>query len=158
MKTRVISFNYKLTNSQGETLDSSEGGAPLSFLEGQGQIIPGLERQLSPLKKGEKKVIQVKAADAYGERDDRLVINMSRAELPNSGDLTVGDQFEADTQGGETQLLTVTALTPEQVTLDANHPLAGQDLTFDIEVMEIREATKEEMSHGHVHGPGGHHH
>ncbi len=154
MSQRVISFHYTLTNTRGETLDSSRGDHPLSFLEGAGQIIPGLETHLRTMQSGDKRKVHVKAADAYGPRDDSLVLEVERQKLPNKA-VKVGDQFRTNQYPTP---LTVTRLTDTHATLDANHPLAGQDLLFEVEITEVRAATAEELAHGHVHGPGGHHH
>jgi FKBP-type peptidyl-prolyl cis-trans isomerase SlyD len=154
MKQRVISFHYHLTNSAGEQLDSSKGHDPLSYLEGVGQIIPGLEKEIAKLKVGDKKTIQVAAADAYGKMDQKKIVQVPADKLPKN--LKLGDQLQA--KGDHGMPLTVTQITETQVTLDANHPLAGMDLKFDVEITEIRDATEEEVSHGHAHGAGGHHH
>lgn len=147
MKPRVISFHYKLTNSRGDTLDSSFGQEPLSFLEGANQIIPGLESELVKLKVGEKSHITVAAEDAYGQRDESLIVEIERHRLP-PGQINVGDRFRSSQHPTP---LTVTKVTDTHITLDANHPLAGQDLTFDVEITGIRNATDEEIAHGHVH-------
>ena len=156
MSQRVLTFHYTLTDAKGTKLDSSVGQEPLTFLEGQGQIIPGLEDSLKTLQVGDKKRVQVPAAQAYGEREERFVVKVPRDKLP-AKDIKVGDQFQvsADPSG---RPLTIVALTDSEVTLDANHPLAGIDLTFDVEVVDIRDASTEELTHGHSHGPGGHGH
>jgi len=153
---RVVSFHYILRNAGGEVLDQSQKDQPLSFLEGAGQIIPGLESQLLMLKKGEKKDINVAAADAYGERDEKMVVKVTKDQLP-SKEIKIGDMF----RGGpdeDAPVFTVTEITGNHVIVDANHPLAGEDLSFAVEIAEIRAATQEEVAHGHAHGPGGHHH
>lgn len=155
MNQRVISFHYTLTNPSGEKLDSSEGSEPLMFMEGVGQIIPGLETQLAKLKVGDKKKINVKAADAYGLRDPKNVVTVPRDKMP-AKTIKVGDQFQSSQNHG--MPLTVTKVTDKDVTLDANHPLAGVDLTFDVHVTGLRDATAEELQHGHAHGGDGHHH
>lgn len=154
---KVVSFHYTLKDSKGTQLESSFGDEPMSYLEGVGQVIPGLEAALVGVNKGDKKSVSVKAADAYGEFEQELIVEVPRAQLPKK-DVVVGDQFHADSGGGHTQVVTVTKVTDDTVTVDGNHPLAGQDLNFDVEIMDIRDATKDEMSHGHAHGPGGHHH
>ena len=154
MKRKVISFHYTLTDPTGQTIDSSSGREPLTYMEGAGQIIPGLETELGKLKAGDKKKIGVKADDAYGQRDPQALIDVPREKLP-SQTVKVGDQFRSN----QSPLpLTVTKVTDTHVTLDANHPLAGVDLTFDVEITTIRDATEEELAHGHAHGPGGHSH
>jgi FKBP-type peptidyl-prolyl cis-trans isomerase SlyD len=155
MAPRVIGFHYTLTDTAGKELDSSQGAEPLYFMEGVGQIIPGLEAELKVLKVGDKRKIAVPAERAYGLRNQEHVLKVPRDKLPQ-GDIKVGDMFQ--TQDGHSPPLTVTVVTATHITLDANHPLAGIDLTFDIEIMEIRDATREEEAHGHAHGPGGHHH
>ena len=154
MKQRVISFHYTLTDPTGQTLDSSTGRPPLTFMEGVGQIIPGLETEIGKLKVGDQKKIEVKAAQAYGERDPQAIIEVPIERMPKQ-DIHVGEQFRANQHPTP---LTVTKVTATHATLDANHPLAGMDLTFAVEVTEIRDATDEELAHGHAHGPGDHHH
>jgi len=154
MSAKVFSFHYTLTNSAGQVLDSSEGREPLVFMAGAGQIIPGLETELVQLSVGDKKKVEVQAADAYGEHDPQKLIEVPLDKLPKEK-VEIGDQFQA---GGQHAPLTVTGLTETHATLDANHPLAGMNLTFDVEVTGVREATMEELAHGHAHGPGGHSH
>ena len=157
LNPRVVSFHYTLKNSSGEQLESSFGSEPLMFLEGVGQIIPGLEEAIKSLKAGDKKVITVKAAEAYGEVEPDMVVEVPKEKLPKK-DVEVGDRFHADAGDGHAQVVQVTKVTDTHVTIDGNHPLAGQDLTFEVEIDSTREATKEELSHGHAHGPGGHNH
>lgn len=145
MKQRIISFHYTLTDPQGQTLDTSANREPLSFLEGTGQIIPGLETQLGKLKTGDKQRLAVKAQDAYGLPDPAMIMEIPRNRLP-SEQVKVGDRFRS---GGHPTPLTVTKVTPTHVTLDANHPLAGMDLIFDVEVTGMREATEKELAGAH---------
>ena len=156
MSKRVISFHYTLTDVSGKVLDSSEGRGPLSFMEGAGQIIPGLESHLIALQKGDKRKIEVPAAVAYGLRDEEKVIKVPRTELPVK-EVKIGARFNGG-EDGHGPIFVVTELTATDVTLDANHFLAGIDLTFDVELTDIREATGEELSHGHAHGEHGHSH
>lgn len=156
MGARVISFHYKLTDSAGKELDSSADGEPLMFLEGVGQIISGLEAHLRTMNVGDKKHVIVKAKDAYGEKDPANIVEVPLEKMSTKG-IKVGDQLRAG-QGNHAPVVTAMKVTDTHVTLDGNHPLAGKDLTFAVEITEIREATEEELSHGHVHGPGGHHH
>ncbi len=157
LNPRVVSFHYTLTNAKGEKLESSFGNEPLMFLEGSGQIIPGLEEAIKALKTGDKKTITVPAAEAYGEVEPEMVVEVPKEKLPKK-DVAVGDQFHADAGDGHAQVVHVTKVTETHVTIDGNHPLAGQDLTFEVEIDSTREATQEELSHGHAHGPGGHNH
>ncbi len=156
MNPRVIAFHYTLTNRAGETLDSSRSSAPFQVMQGAKQIIVGLEEELFKMKVGDKKKVEVPAAKAYGVLNDRLKIKVGRDKLPE-GDIQVGTQFSTG-PGPGSPLFTVIKIEGAEVYLDGNHPLAGQDLTFDVEVMESREATAEEVQHGHAHGPDGHHH
>ena len=156
MSQRVISFHYKLTDPTGKLIDSSNGKPPLAYIEGAGAIIPGLERQLTGLKKGDKKIIQVPAAEAYGLKEEARKITVKREEIP-AKEVKVGDRFSGG-KDAHAPIYRVTQLTDTEVTLDGNHPLAGIDLTFDIDLTDIREATAEEMAHGHAHGEHGHAH
>ncbi len=156
MSHRVISFHYTLTNPSGEKLDSSNGGEPLTYMEGVGQIIPGLESALRALKVGDKKRFEIKAEQAYGPKDPKRVVEIPIGKFPTKN-VKIGDMFRANKEPNSPPL-TVTKVSPTHVTLDANHPLAGVDLTFDVEVTTIRDATAEEIAHGHAHGADGHHH
>lgn len=154
MPPHVVTFHYTLRDPQGQLLDTSEGGEPITYLEGAGQIIDGLEEQMRGVAAGTKSRLQVVAAKAYGVRDETQVQRVHRGLLPIEGELKIGDQFQA----GEDRFaptVTVVAIEGDEVLLDANHPLAGVDLTFDIEIVATRAATPEELAHGHVHGAGG---
>ncbi len=157
MAQKVVSFHYILKDSKGNVLESSHGDDPMSYLEGVGQIIPGLERALAGLGKGDKKSVHVPVADAYGEFDETLVVEVPREEIPKK-DVVIGDQFQAEDDAGDPRIVVVTEVTEKTVTVDGNHPLSGQDLNFDVEITDIREATQEELEHGHAHGPGDDHH
>lgn len=158
MKTRVVTFHYTLTDAKGNEIDSSRtAGEPMMFLENSGMIIPGLDTEIQKLKTGDKKVVKVGAAEAYGERDDQLIMKVARDRFPPKAQITVGDRFRAGTPEEPGPVFTVTHVSLEEITVDGNHPLAGMDLTFDVEIVETREATDEELQHGHAHGPGGHH-
>lgn len=154
---RVVSFHYTLRDPQGRVIDSSAGGEPITYLEGAGQIIDGLDAQLRTAVAGQKARVQVPAKQAYGERDPAQVQRVKRALLPVEGELKVGDQFQTDSDQFA-PVVTVQAVEGDEVLLDANHPLAGVDLTFDVEITAVREATPVELEHGHAHGAGGHCH
>jgi FKBP-type peptidyl-prolyl cis-trans isomerase SlyD len=156
-KHRVVSIHYTLTDDTGTVLDSSQGAEPLQYLEGAGNIIPGLEKEVSSMTVGQKKKVVVSAKEGYGEKQSELVIQVPRAQFPADLKLKVGDRFRTSSDH-HSPVFTVISTEGEQVTLDGNHPLAGKTLNFDVEVTEARDATLEEISHGHVHGPGGHHH
>jgi FKBP-type peptidyl-prolyl cis-trans isomerase SlyD len=153
----VVLIHYTLTNDAGKTLDSSAGGEPLAYLHGNGNLIAGLERELEGKQAGDKLSVKIAPADAYGEYDKALVQQVPRRSLKGVGNLHVGMQLHARSDHG-TRAVTVKQITGDMVTLDGNHPLAGQHLNFEVEIAEVRAATEEEMAHGHVHGPGGHHH
>jgi FKBP-type peptidyl-prolyl cis-trans isomerase SlyD len=150
---RVISINYTLTNSQNQILDSS-GSEPFSYLHGHQNIIPGLEKALDGKNQGDSFKISVPAADAYGKRDDRLITTVALDRFSGAGSVTPGMQFHAETPDGELQKVTVTKVEGDTVTIDANPPMAGMDLNFDVTVLDIREANEEELEHGHVHSHG----
>lgn len=157
MTKRVIGFHYTLTDKDGNQVDSSQGHAPLLFLEDSGQIIPGLEKEIIDLNVGDKKKVEVKANEAYGDIVQELVITVQKNQFPEGAVLNVGDQFQVNNDPGA-PIFTIKEIKDEEVTIDGNHPMAGKDLFFDIEITEKRNATDEEMAHGHAHGVGGHHH
>jgi FKBP-type peptidyl-prolyl cis-trans isomerase SlyD len=151
---RVVSFHYTLRDPSGRVLDSSAGGDPVVYLEGAGQVIDGLDEQLRLAGAGEKTRVNVPAKKAYGERDPAQVQRVKRALLPVEGELKVGDQFQTD-RDRFAPIVTVQAIEGDDVLLDANHPLAGVDLTFDVEIVAVREPTAAELEHGHAHGGEG---
>ena len=157
MKDKVVSIDYTLTDGDGNTLDTSEGRGPLAYLHGAGNIIPGLETALEGKTSGDAFKVTVPAADAYGERDPDLVQPVPRDRFPDGADIEVGSQFQAQTAAGA-RTITVVEVKDGEVVIDANHPLAGQSLTFAVEVVEVRDAEPAELQHGHPHGPGGHEH
>jgi FKBP-type peptidyl-prolyl cis-trans isomerase SlyD len=153
----VVSIHYTLTNDKNETLDSSAGGAPLVYLHGNGNLIPGLESALNGKEAGTKLSVKIAPADAYGEFDKNLIQKVPRRSFKGIANVKAGMQFQMQTSAGQ-RTVTVTNVQGDMVTVDGNHALAGQNLNFEVEVTEVREATEEELAHGHVHGPGGHHH
>lgn len=153
----VVAFHYTLTNDAGEVLDSSEGREPLTYLHGAGNIIPGLEKELEGRQNGDKLQVAVSPEEGYGETQPSLVQEVPRDAFQGVESVEPGMQFQAQTQGGPL-MVTVTNVEGDTVTVDGNHPLAGQKLNFDVEIAEVREATPEEKEHGHVHGEGGHQH
>jgi FKBP-type peptidyl-prolyl cis-trans isomerase SlyD len=155
---KVVLIHYTLTNDKGEVLDSSSGGEPLAYLHGQGNIIAGLEKALEGKQAGDKLDVKVAPAEGYGERDDKLVQQVPRRAFSGAQNVRPGMQFHAQTSQGHTRVVTVTGVVGDMVMVDGNHPLAGEHLNFAVEVTEVRDPSEEERSHGHVHGPGGHHH
>ncbi|MDR0450322.1 MAG: peptidylprolyl isomerase [Treponema sp.] len=165
-KDRVVAIDYTLTDDNNQVIDSSSGAEPLEYLHGHRNIIPGLERALEGMAAGDKLTLTVSAGDAYGERDEKLVMDVPLSRFDGVEQVEKGMQFEAQTPEGR-RVVTVTGVDGENVTLDGNHPLAGRDLNFDVTVKSVREAKAEELSHGHVHSHGhdhghssdhGHHH
>ncbi len=150
MSRNVVTFHYTLRDPQGRLLDTSAGGQPISYLEGAGQIIDGLDEALRGVAAGVKQRVEVRAAKAYGERDDTQVQRVLKALLPVEGDLKPGDQFKAG-EDAFAPIVTVVDVEGDEVVLDANHPLAGVDLVFDVEVIGVRAASAEELEHGHAH-------
>jgi len=153
----VVTFHYTLRDPSGRIIDSSSGGEPITYLEGAGQVIDGLDQGLRGTAAGTRRTLAVPAAQAYGAHDPAQVQRLPRAQIPFAGDIAVGDRFRTDTDP-HAPVVTVVAVDAESVTLDANHPLAGMDLSFDVEVLAVRDATDEERAHGHAHGPDGHAH
>lgn len=154
---KVVHIHYTLTNDEGEVLDTSSGRGPLAFIHGAGNIIPGLENALTGCSAGDKLQVAISPEDAYGLRDDSLVHMVPMSAFEGAGQIEPGMQVQAQSPEG-IQIFTVMDVTGEGVVLDGNHPMAGVPLNFDVEIAAVRDATQEELSHGHVHGPGGHHH
>ena len=153
----VVSLDYSLHLGDGEVVDTSSGGEPLTYLHGSGQIIPGLEKALAGLDVGEAKQLVVAPAEGYGERDPDNVQQITRDHFGDR-ELKKGDEFVAiDDQHNEIPVR-IEEVVGDKVTVDFNHPLAGKTLHFSVTIKEVREATAEELSHGHAHGGDGHHH
>jgi len=153
----VVTMHYTLTNDKGDVLDSSREAEPLAYLHGHGNIISGLEKALEGVEAGHKSKVTVAPAEGYGEKNDELVFEAERGQFPPDMKLAVGERVYAEGPHGPVSF-TIVELTDKGAKLDGNHPLAGQTLHFDVEIVSVREATKEETEHGHVHGAGGHHH
>jgi FKBP-type peptidyl-prolyl cis-trans isomerase SlyD len=154
---RVVTIHYTLKDDSGTVLDTSAGGEPLAYIQGHGNLVPGLEKALEGKQDGETLAVSLAPADGYGVRDEALVQRVPKRTLQGSGEIKKGMQFQARTKDGM-RLFTVTAVVGDMITLDGNHPLADQTLHFNVDVVGVREATSEELEHGHVHGAGGHHH
>ncbi len=156
-KDTVVSLDYTLTDGKGRTLDSSTGREPLVYLHGHQNIIPGLESELEGMSAGEQASVVVPPESGYGVRDDQLVQVVPASAFQGAGTIEPGMRFRAQGPAGQ-MVVTVTDVAGDKVTIDANHPLAGVELHFDVKVVDVRNATPEEVSHGHAHGVGGHHH
>lgn len=156
-KNRVVVLHYTVTDEQGNLLDTSSGRIPLSYLHGKGNIIPGLEQALVGRTAGEKLEVTIPPEQGYGLRNERMVQIIARSLFEEGLELTPGMRVQASGPQGA-RLVTIVRVERDFVTIDANHPLAGRTLLFSVEIAEVRKATHEEVSHGHVHGAGGHHH
>lgn len=147
----VVSIHYTLTDDQGSVIDSSANGEPLNFLAGAGNIIPGLERELEGCVVGDKKQVVVQPADGYGGYTQELVQTLPHEAFSGIDKIEPGMEFQAQTPSGQVQYVVVKEVAEDGVTIDGNHALAGKVLSFDISVEAVREATAEEIEHGHVH-------
>jgi FKBP-type peptidyl-prolyl cis-trans isomerase SlyD len=152
-KNKVAGIHYTLKNNQGEVLDSSDGREPLYYLHGAGNLIIGMEEGLEGKNTGDKFILKISPDKGYGQLDPDMIQKVPRSAF-GAQEVRPGMKFSTN-QGG---VVTVTEVGLENITVDANHPLAGVELNFEVEIMEVRKATSEEITHGHVHGPGGHHH
>ncbi len=153
---KVASIHYTLTNDEGDTIDSSQGAEPLTYLQGSGNVIPGLENALVGKQAGDTLEVSIAPEDGYGPVQPELVQQVPRDAFDGVEQVAVGMRFEAQTATGPISVV-VAAVEGDQVTVDGNHPLAGKNLNFAVEVVEVREATEEELQHGHVHGPNCNH-
>ena len=156
-KNKVVSFHYALS-TEGQQLESSRQGDPMSYLHGAGNIIPGLEKNMEGRQPGDRFEVTVPPEEAYGQRQQNLVTRLpaKRLGVPTSK-LKRGMMLRVQTRQGP-QMVRVLKAGRFMVDLDANHPMAGLTLTFDVEITDVRDATDDELSHGHAHGPGGHQH
>lgn len=153
----AVSFHYTLTNDAGEVIDSSSGREPLAYLHGAGSIVPGLENAMEGRSAGDRFEVKVSPEEGYGVRHEGMVQAVPRAAFQGVDRIEVGMQFQASGPQG-VMSVTVAKVTDDEITVDGNHPLAGQNLNFAIEVVSVRAASEEEIAHGHIHGPGGHAH
>jgi FKBP-type peptidyl-prolyl cis-trans isomerase SlyD len=154
---KVVSFHYTLTDDDNNVLDKSGADEPLRYLHGAGNIIPGLEKALAGKEVGNKVKARIEPADAYGEKQEGMVQTLPKEAFQGVEKIEPGLQFQAAGQNGEPVVVTVTKVEGDQVTIDGNHPLSGVTLTFDVEITDIRDATEDEISHGHIHGEGCNH-
>jgi FKBP-type peptidyl-prolyl cis-trans isomerase SlyD len=152
-QNKVVSMQYQISEANGEVLETSEPGDEWCFLMGAGEIPPGLERALDGREVGDDVSVTLSPADGYGIREEGLVQTLQKSDLGDEVDLEIGDQLEAETDDGW-DLVTVVAIGDDTITVDGNHVLAGKTLKFDLKVLEVRDATEEEIAHGHAHGAG----
>ncbi len=153
---KVVTLHYTLTDKDGTVIDQSDDGSFL-YLHGAQNIIPGLENALVGKTADEEVSVTVQPEDGYGPRDEARVAAVPRDRFPEDSEITVGMQFQAEDPEGGMTIVTVTGVSDEEVTVDSNHPLAGVLLNFEVKVIEVRDASAEELEHGHAHGPEGHH-
>lgn len=156
-KDKVVSMHYTVKAANGEVIDTSEGREPLLYMQGHRNIIPGLEQALEGKQVGDKIEPVIEADMAYGEINDALIQEVPRSAFEGVEQLEVGMHFQAQSEQGPVHVK-VTNIEDDKVTVDGNHPLAGQTLHFSVEVVDVRDATEEELAHGHAHGAGGHEH
>lgn len=154
---KVVTLNYTLTDNEGNVIDQSTDSS-FAYLHGASNIIPGLESALAGKSAGDSLNVSVEPSEAYGERDPEKTQSVPRNMFPEDTEIEVGMQFHAQGPGGETLVVTIAGIEGDTITVDGNHPLAGIPLNFAVEVIEVRDASEEELDHGHVHGPGGHDH
>lgn len=153
----VATFHYTLTDAEGNVLDTSAGGEPLAYLHGVGGIVPGLEKAMEGKRAGDSFEVVVSPEEGYGQPNDMLIQTVPREAFQGVDTIEVGMQFQAQTPQGAISVA-VTKVDADTVTVDGNHPMAGRTLHFAVEVVDVRDASVEEVVHGHVHGAGGHHH
>lgn len=156
-KDKVALIDYTLKNDEGQILDSSEGHGPLAFIQGHNNIIPGLEKALEGKKAGDKIQATIAPEDGYGPQHDQLIQSVPLDQFEDKSQIEIGAQFEVQLPHG-LHIATITQLGDTHATIDLNHPLAGETLHFDVTIADVRDATEEELAHGHVHGEGGHDH
>jgi len=149
-KDKVVTFHYALVNAEGVVLDGSRGAEPLPYLHGHNNIVPGLERAMDGHVVGDKFKVNVSPSEGYGLRDEDKVSLVERASFADFAALDVGMMYQMEDENGDTQLVSITQIDDNDVTVDANHPFAGLELNFDVEIMDIREATEDELSAGRI--------
>ena len=155
---KVVTMNFTLTDETGNVLDSTKSGGPFSYISGKGMVLPKLEEAVSGMIIGTKKQLKLEAKDGYGEYNDDAVQAVGKENFPEDFVLEAGMEYMASNPDGVQMPFIITNVEDETITIDFNHPLAGKNLNFDLELLDVREATPEELSHGHVHGADGHHH
>lgn len=157
-QNKVVTMNFTLKDDEGNLLDSTEKGGPFSYISGTNMVLPKLEEALSGMLIGSKKNLKLVAKDGYGDYNDDAIQVVGKENFPEDIVLEVGMEYMANSPDGVKMPFTISNVDGEEITIDFNHPLAGKNLNFDIELLNVRDATAEELSHGHVHGAGGHHH
>ena len=154
---KVVTLNYTLKDDDGNVIDQSQDGS-FVYLHGMKNIVAGLENALAGMTAGQTRAVSVSPEEAYGHRDEARVQAVPREMFPADAQIEPGMQFHAQSPEGQSLVVTVVESDADTVTVDGNHPLSGVQLNFDVQVVDVRDATEEEIDHGHAHGPGGHHH
>lgn len=155
---KVVTLDYILKDDEGALIDSSEGRGDFVYLHGARNIVPGLETALAGKSAGDEVAVSVGPTEGYGERDDNLQQAVPKDMFEEGADISVGMQFHAQSPEGEMMIVTIIGVEGDEVIVDGNHPLAGVSLNFEVKVMDVRDASAEEVEHGHAHGPDGEHH
>jgi FKBP-type peptidyl-prolyl cis-trans isomerase SlyD len=155
---KVVTMNFTLKDEDGNVIESTENAVPFSYISGNNQILPKLEETLNQMLIGTKRDVTIDVAEAYGNYDKEAVKQVSRAEFPENVEVQEGMQFVANSPDGKEMPFTINKVHEDEITIDFNHPLAGKDLNFNVELIDVRDASLEELAHGHVHGGDGHSH
>ncbi len=155
---QVVTVHFTLKDENGTTLEVADKNQPYSFLSGRDQILPKLEEKISTMLINSKGTVELLPEDAYGEFEENAIQKASRSDFPEDIELQEGMNFMADMGDGKQLPFFIKEIDNDEITIDFNHPLAGKSLTFDLELVDVRDASSEELAHGHVHGAGGHHH
>ena len=155
---KVVTLNYKLSDDQGNVIQTTNKNEPFVYISGNNQILPKLEEVINGMLIGSKKNIELSSSDAYGDYDEKAVQQVKKEEFPEDANLEAGMEYMAHSPEGQPIPFVIKEVKENDVTIDFNHPLAGKNLKFDVELVNVRDATPEELQHGHVHGPHGHHH
>ncbi len=155
---KIVTINFILKDEDGNVLESTENMEPFSFISGNNQILPKLEEAVNQMLIGTKRDVKVQAAEGYGEYNESAIQQVDKNEFPEDVKLEEGMRMIANSPDGKQMPFIVNKIEEKEVTIDFNHPLAGKNLEFNVELVDVRDATPEELAHGHVHGAGGHHH
>jgi FKBP-type peptidyl-prolyl cis-trans isomerase SlyD len=155
---KVVTLKFTLTDEEGNVLDTTENHEPFSYISGSHQVIPKLENAVSQMVIGAKQNVKIDVADAYGEYDDKNKQQVARKNFPPEAEVKVGNRYIANSPEGKQMPFTVSEVEKDNVIIDFNHPLAGKNLEFAVELVDVRDATEEELNHGHVHNGNGYNH
>ncbi len=155
---KVVTLNYKLSDDRGNLIQITKENEPFIYLSGNNQILTKLEEAVNEMLIGSKKSIAIDSTDAYGDYDEKAVQQVKKQEFPEGANLEAGMEYMAHTPDGKPVPFVIKEVKDDDITIDFNHPLAGRNLNFDVELVDVRDATEEELQHGHAHGAGGHHH